>query len=101
MTALILVCLASLLIFLVERAVDLAIILTQLLVFFSIFLFFRCFLGPALNFRIFKVGLLGHRLVSDSLGILAGNYNSTTNLAVVGIVCGVSAYLTLLVSQTF
>ena len=98
MTAPVLVYLAFLLVCLMEHAVDFAVILTQLLVFFGVFFFFRCFLSPALIICVLEVGLLGYCLAPNSLGVLASNYNLALNLAVVGVVCSVSAYLTLLVS---
>jgi hypothetical protein len=97
----VLVCPACLFVLCMERALDLAIILTQFLVFLSIFFFFRCFLGLALYFRIFEVGLLGHCLVPNSFGVLAGDHDSASNLAVVSVMCGISAYPTMLVGQTF
>jgi hypothetical protein len=96
-TAPILVCLAFLLVFLMERAIDLAVIPTQFLVSFSIF-FFRCFLVRDLGFLVIEVGLLAHSFLPNSLGVLADDYDSSPNPTVVGVVCGCSAYPTLLVS---
>ena len=98
MTALVLVYLAFLLVCLIEHAVNFAVVLTQLLIFFSIFFFFRCFLSSALIICVLEVELLGYCLTLNSLSVLASNYNLALNLAVVGVVCSVSAYLTLLVS---
>jgi hypothetical protein len=95
-TAPILVCSTCLLVFLMERAIDLAIIPTQFLVFFGIF-FFRCFLVRDLGFLVIEVGLLAHSLLPNFLGVLADNYDSSLDPTVVSVVCGCSAYPTLFV----
>ena len=97
MTALILVCPTCLLVFLIERAIDLAIILIQFLVFFGIF-YSRSFLFRDLSLCVIEVGLLAHSFMPNLLGVFADNYNSLLNRTVVSIVCGVSADLTLLIS---
>jgi hypothetical protein len=96
-TASILVYLAFLLVFLIERAINLAVVPTQFLVFFSIFLF-RCFLVRDLSFLVIEVGLLAHSFLPNFLGVLADDHNSSLDPTVVGVVCGCSAYPTLFVS---
>ena len=96
MAALILVCPTLLLIFLMERAVNLAVILTQLFVFLGFF-YFRGFLVRDLSFRVIEVGLLAHSFLPNFFSVFANNYDSSLNPTVVGVVCGFSAYLTLLV----
>ena len=97
MAALILVCPTLLLIFLMERAVNLAVILTQLFVFLGFF-YFRGFLVRDLSFCVIEVGLLAHGFLPNFFSVFANNYNLLLNRIVVSIVCGVSADLTLLIS---
>ena len=96
-TAPILVCPTCLLIFLIERAIDLAIIPTQFLVFFGIF-YSRSFLVRDLGLRVIEVGLLAHSFMPNLFSVFADNHDSPLNPTVVSVVGGCSAYLTLLVS---
>ena len=97
MTAPILVRPALLLVFFMELAIYLAIILVHFLVFLSIF-YFGSFLVRNLSYRFVEVGLLVYGFVPNFLGVLAGNHDSSLNRAVVGVVRLVSAYLTLIIS---
>ena len=80
-----------------ERAVNLAVILTQLFVFLGFF-YFGGFLVRDLSFRVIEVGLLAYSFLPNFLSVFADNHDSYLNPTVVGVVCGFSAYPTLLVS---
>ena len=95
-TAPILVCPTCLLVFLMERAIDLAIIPTQFLVFFGIF-YSGSFLVRDLSLRVIEVGLLAHGFMPNLFSVFADDHDSSLNRTVVGIVCGVSADPTLLI----
>lgn len=90
------VCPASLLVLPVELAIYLAVIPAHFLVFFGIF-YFGGFLVGDLSQWVVEVGLLVYRFIPNCLGVLAGDYDSTSNLAVVGIMCLVTTYPTLVV----
>jgi Kef-type K+ transport system membrane component KefB len=79
-----------------ERAVNLAVILTQLFVFLGIF-YFGGFLVRDLSFRVIEVELLAYGFLPNFFSVFADDHDSSLNPTVVSVVCGFSAYLTLLV----
>jgi hypothetical protein len=93
-TAPLLVCSAVLLVLLIVSALSFTVILTQFLVFLGIF-YFVSILVVDLSYWVVEVGLLVYGFIPDFLGVSTGDYDLILNRTVVGVVCLVSTYLTL------